>query len=204
MTTLTAPSDTLTESARVISLLTQHTYHWPLASQLLVAHQQVHRDLERSRQANQQAVAAWRAALARRWDYEVAARRAYKQIYRVLLEVFGSPDAPEIRLITRFPNNESTASDIIHDLQRMQAAIELHLPHTSIAPAQLEELQRLGTTLQQATDETERTEAQRRNSVFDWRLAIDAYQRARLTTVQILAEEYGVTLEEMLDEIIDR
>ena len=101
MTTLPAPTDALTESYRLITMIEQLRGELPFADDILALHRPTHHELEISAAKSEQAVAAWREALARRWESEVAGLRLYKRIVRQLAEHYGSEDAPEVQMLSR-------------------------------------------------------------------------------------------------------
>src|SRR5689334_11890764 len=98
MTALLTPVDALAESQRLITVLERRRSELPFADDILAVHRPTHADLERSSARSDNAVEAWRAALARRWECEIAGRRIFKQIVRQLADHYGGASAPEVQL----------------------------------------------------------------------------------------------------------
>src|SRR5215207_2500599 len=128
MTTLPAPTDALAESQRLIGMIEQLRGDLPFADDILALHRPTHHELEISATKSEQAVAAWREALARRWDSEVAGLRLYKRVVRQLAEHYGGEDAPEVQMLLRGgTDSDSTPSELLADLRRLQAALSVGL-----------------------------------------------------------------------------
>ena len=90
MTTLPSPNDAIADSARLIAILERHHKDVPEIEGLLTAHRTTHHQMTTSYHASEDAIAAWRAALARRWTCEIAARRLYKQTLRQIVQHYGT------------------------------------------------------------------------------------------------------------------
>src|SRR6266516_3848480 len=190
MTALLAPGDALAESQRLIAALERRRSELPFADDVLAIHRPTHQNLERSSSSSDDAVEAWRAALARRWECEVAGRRLYKQIFRQLAEHLGRDDAPEIQLLSRGEAEvNSSPAELLHDLHRLQAALELVGASLPFA-----EVERTCAGLEAAIAEANSSEEQRRASALERRMAQEAYRRARATTQRALIEHYGSNL----------
>ena len=97
-------NDALAESQHVAALLKRHAATLPpgasQVNQLLLACQL----FERCQQQSEAAVAAWRTALARRWECEIAGRRIYKYVERQYLEWYG-PESLELQRIISHDGN---------------------------------------------------------------------------------------------------
>jgi chromosome segregation ATPase len=192
MTALLAPGDALAESQRLIAALERRRSELPFADDVLAIHRPTHQNLERSSSSSDDAVEAWRAALARRWECEVAGRRLYKQIFRQLAEHLGRDDAPEIQLLSRGEAEvNSSPAELLHDLHRLQAALELVRASLPFAAQRLAEVERICAALESAIAEANSSEEQRRASALERRMAQEAYRRARATTQRALIEHYG-------------
>src|SRR5215212_5493232 len=116
MTTLPTPIDALAESQLLITMIEQLRAELPFADDILDLHRPAHHELEISAAKSEQAVTAWRAALARRWESEVAGLRLYKRIVRQLAEHYGGEDAPEVQMLSRGAEAESSPSELLVDL----------------------------------------------------------------------------------------
>jgi hypothetical protein len=191
MSALLAPSDALAESRRLIAALERMRDELPFADDVLAIHRPTHEDLARSSARSDAAVEAWRAALARRWECEVAGRRLYKQGVRQLAEHYGR-EAPEVQLLSRGGAEvDSSPAELLHDLRRLQAALELAQAALPGAAEHLDEAGRACAALEAAIADTAGYEEQRRTAALDRRMAQEAYRRARATTRQALIDHYG-------------
>lgn len=202
MTTLLAPADALAESRRLMQVLEQHRGELPFADEFLAAHRPTHQQLEESRARADHAVAAWRAALAHRWDCEVAGRRLYKQIYQQMIAVYGSTDAPEVLLISRGgAEAESSPEELLSDLRRLEVALALNRAHLPFAAARLEHLSHICEALAEAVHAANLREAERRASVLTLRMVQELYRRRRDATRQALLNHYGEHTGVMFDDL---
>jgi len=192
MTSLPAPTDALAESQRLIATLEQLRAELPFADDILAQYRPTHDELASSHVKSEAAVAAWRAALARRWDCEVAGRRLYKQIIRQFAEHYGSASAPEVKLLSRGgAEAESSPAELLGDLRRLHAALAVGAEALSFAAKRLPELERVCANLESAITEANVCETSRRVAVLDIRMAREAYRRVRSETRRILIEHYG-------------
>ncbi|HNP73128.1 MAG TPA: hypothetical protein PLO33_14675 [Kouleothrix sp.] len=194
MNTTLAPTETLAESRRLIATLEQLRGDLPFADELLAAHIPRQHELEQTYARSEQAVAAWRAALARRWECEVAGRRLYKRTLRRLIEQHGGEHAPAVQLLSRGgAEADSTPSELLADLRRLLAA-------ASVAGERQDEIAHSCTALEAAIGNAARCETERRNAVIDHRLASEAYRRTRAETQQRLGAYYGERMPELFAE----
>lgn len=197
------PSDALSESQRLIAALERRRDDLPFVDDILAIHQPTHHELERSRLRSEQAVEAWRNALARRWGCEVAGRRLYKEIFRQFVEHYGD-SAPEVQVLSRGEAEaDSSPSELLRDLRRLQAALVTSGAAMPFVERRLPEVERACDALHRAIDEADVCEAQRRAAVLDRRMAQEAYRRARAATRRTLAEHYGDQLASDFAELFD-
>ena len=189
MTILPAAGDALAESQRLIATLEQLRGELPIADDILALHRPTHQELAASTTKSEQAVTAWRGALARRWECEVAGRRLYKRIVRQLAEHYGSEHALEVQLFSRGgAEADSTPSELLVDLRRLQAALSVGLAGAS---ERLPEVEQACAALERAITDANLSETQRRVAVLDNRMAREAYRRVRGETRRLLIEHYG-------------
>ena len=189
MTTLLAPSDALAESQRLIATIERLRGELPFADDILALHRPTHHELATSATKSEQAVDAWRAALARRWEAEVAGLRLYKRIVRKLAEHYGSERAPEVQMLSRGgADAESSPTELLTDLRRLQAALSVGL---GFARERLPEVEQACAALESAITDANQSETQRRVAVLDNRMAREAYRRVRGETRRLLVEHYG-------------
>jgi len=203
MTSLLAPTHALEESQRLIAALEQLRNEIPFAEDILAIHRPTHSELEQSHARSEQAVAAWRAALAQRWECEVAGRRVYKRILRQLSAHYGGEHAPEIVSLSRGGAEvDSSPAELLADLRRLQAAISVGSAAQLFAGEPEQELDHVCAALENAIATANTYETQRRNAVLDSRLANEAYRRARSETRRRLIEHYGEQLAGAFGELL--
>ncbi len=191
MSALLAPSDALAESQRLIAALERRRDELPFADDVLAIHRPTHENLARSSVRSDDAVEVWRAALARRWECEVVGRRLYKQGVRQLAEHYGR-EAPEVQLLSRGgAEADSSPAELLRDLRRLQAALELARASLPGAADRLGEVGRECAALEAAIADAATREEQRRTAALDRRMAQEAYRRARATTRRALLDHYG-------------
>lgn len=203
MTTLLPPTDALAESRRLIDKLEQLRDEVPLAEEMLAVHRPTHRDLETSYMQSEQAVMAWRAALASRWECEVAGRRLYKRIIRQYAEHYGGDEAPEVQALTRGEAEaNSSPAELLSDLRRLQAALSLGEGAPAFAEQRLPEVEQACNTLEAAIVAANLAETQRRVAVLDNRMASEAYRRARRETRRMLNELFGERMNSQIGDLL--
>ena len=201
MTILPAPSDALAESQRLIATLEQLRGELPFADDILALHRPTHHELETSTTRSEQAVTAWRGALARRWESEVAGRRLYKQIVRQLAEFYGGTEAPEVQVLSRGgAEADSSPAELLADLRRLQAALAVGL---AVGRERLPEVEQACAALESAITEANLSETQRRVAVLDSRMAREAYRRVRGETRRLLIEHYGEHMAHKFTDLLD-
>lgn len=200
MTSLLAPANSLLDSQRLIAAFDRLRSELPLANEILDTHYPLHLKLQQTHQASEQAVTAWRAALASRWECEVAGRRLYKRILRQLIGLYGE-QAPEVQLLSRGgAEANSLPSELLADLRRIGAAFAVGA--SLLATHELQsELHQTCTALEQAIETTRQCETQRRNAVLDHRMAGEVYRRARTATHRKLLAFYSNGLDSSLSEL---
>lgn len=201
MTTLPVPVDAIAASQRLMSALEQLRDELPFADDILAAHRPTHSELEAAHTRSQHTIAAWRTALAQRWNAEVAGRRLYKRIVRELIAYYGSESAPEIQLLSRGgAEADSMPNELLADLRRLQAALAIN----SAAPVRAEhqaELDQSCVALGRAIEAANRCETQRRSAVLDQRMAGEAYRRIRTEARRRLRAHYGDHLPDLFGDL---
>lgn len=192
MTTLPSPHDAIADSAKLIAILERHHNDAPEIEALLDAHRATHHQMTISYHTSEEAIAAWRAALARRWTCEIAARRLYKQTLRQLVQHYGTAETPTIRLISRGgAEADSTPAELLEDMRRLHAVLSLEAATLPFAEQRLAEIVQSCETLERAIDEVAACERQRRTAVLDLRIAREVYRRMRRETCQALMSQLG-------------
>lgn len=204
MTVLLAPTEALEESQRLISMLEQLRGELAFADDILAIHRPAHHELQQSQLRGDQAVAAWRAALAQRWECEVAGRRLYKRMLRQLAAHYGGDNVPEVQMLSRGgAEAESSPTELLADLRRLQSATMVGTAVQTFGGAAQAEFEQVCAALEQAIDTANLCEAQRRNAALDSRLANEAYRRARSETRRRLSEHYGDRLGDVFGGLLD-
>lgn len=193
--------DSVAESQRLIDALEQHAAQLPFATEHLAIYRPAHATLEECQRRSDAAVEAWRAALARRWDCEVAGRRLFKQIYGQYVAFYGSEACPEVqRVASTHAEGDGSPAELLADMRRLHADLALH--HDDAFLARRAELDRSCDMLEFAIRDAIACEAARRSSVIDRRMAQEALRRVRTTTQHALqslgGDAVGAELRELL------
>lgn len=202
MTTRPAIEEAIADSQKLLVLLEQHAPEVPYLDGRIAHHCDIQAELERCSAESRDAVEAWRAALARRWDCEVAGRRLYKQNLRQMTEFFGE-GAPQVTLLSRGgAEANSTPNELYEDLLRLQAGLQLQ---RAVFPGAHERSQAVGvcaTELNHAIEIARRAELRRRSAVLDGRMACETFRRAWEQTFTHLADHYGDPLPEVFERLL--
>ncbi|MGQ9549025.1 MAG: hypothetical protein ACUVSY_14970 [Roseiflexus sp.] len=203
MTTLPSPNDAIADSARLIAILERYHRDVPEIESLLAAHRTTHQQMTASYHASEDAIAAWRTALARRWTCEIAARRLYKQTLRQIVQHYGSAEAPTIRLISRGgAEADSTPSELLEDMRRLHTVLSLEASVLPFAEQRLAEITQSCAALETAINDVAESERRRRTAVLDLRIAREVYRRMRHETYQMLANQLGDQASLDIDESV--
>jgi hypothetical protein len=203
MTASLAPLDAITESIRLISSLEQHRDAISSVDSMLDAHRQVHNDLILCHEASEAAVNAWRVALARRWDCEVAGRRLYKQALRQIADALGAL-SPQIQMLSRGgAEANSSPSELLKDLRRVQACLTIEAPQLSFAAERLRQIEQICLALELAISEAQHWEHRRRNAVLDNRMARESFRRICEETFGKLSAHYGIHFSDEFPEFAE-
>lgn len=203
MTTLPAPADAIVESQRLIAALEQSRTELPFADDVLRTHRSMHQELETSHSSSEQAVAEWRAALARRWECEVAGRRLYKQVMRQLVEFHGTVEAAAVTLLSRGgAEAESSPSELLEDLRRLHAALQIEAA-PPFAADRIAQIAAVYTDLEQAINQATSSEHRRRTAVLDSRMVREVYRRVRGETARALSAHYGEQVPPAFEDLVD-
>jgi hypothetical protein len=202
MTAITPDIDPLAESQRLIAALERHAADLPFAAEHLALHRPMYQTLVRCKTASDSAVAAWRAALAQRWEWEVRGRRVYKQLQRLYVEHYGSDEHPRVQLVTSSEDDvDSSPSKLLTDLRRIQNDLTLNAKDLPFAE-RIHELTYVCARLEQAIAESATCETARRYSVVERRMAQEAYLRARNSTQGAIRSHYGEQISAEMHELL--
>jgi hypothetical protein len=187
---------TLTElfpdaASRLLAALEHHRDTHPLLDEELSRQRTLAAAMAEQRQRDEQSLSHWRAAISRRWECEVKAQRAYTSIERQLSAYYGDDAAYAQLIAPAHPASSSTASDLLHDVRRLEASLELLSPRPPFAAEAIARLRAVAEDLGTAIDLTVRCEVERRSVLTDQRIAANLYERAYDRARQLLARHLG-------------
>jgi hypothetical protein len=193
MTYMGSPqSNALEDSQRLITLLEGHAVAPSPAYDALARQRELHRDLEAHQIRSEQTLAAWRAALTRRWKCEVEGQRQYMRIIQQLRAHYG-PDSPQMQaLISSNDAQTGTASELLHDMRRMYAALLLIQPSLPFDAEHVHQLEAACNALDEALTETQHWETKRRQASIERRMADEACRRAIADATRLLEERSAI------------
>lgn len=187
----TSSYDILADSNRMVALLERYRTDLPFVDKELALHQSLRHELETHQRAGEHSLAEWRQALARRWECEIAGQRFYMQMHRQLCDYFGA-DSPYLKIMLPDDTRSArTAVDLLNDLRRLQASLEIIQPQPPFVCWQLPTLAHICNDLEEALKWTQHCEARRRTAMLEQRLAYNAYYHARTHTQRLLDEYIG-------------
>lgn len=179
----TSPIDPLSQ---IITLLHQLRHRLPFAEEELAHHTQLQTVMAEQQARSAAALAAWRAALAARWECEVRAQRLYRHVRRQIMEL-ASADAPYQHLLE--PDSAAlTATDLLNHLRRLAAVLRLMHPQPSFAAQALADLTAAADELQAAIAHTDQCEEERRRVQAEQRLLQELCHRSYRRTRHRIAE----------------
>jgi hypothetical protein len=170
-------SQTLEESSHLIAILEYRAAFFPSARDALARQRALHQELESYQEKSEQALAAWRSALTHRWQCEVEGQRQYMLLVRQLRDHYGDNSLELQTVLPGHTTYTGSAEDLLHDMQRLHAALHL-LPAAPVAAEDLDELEAACAALEQTLSETRRCETERRTTSLDRRMAQDACAHA--------------------------
>lgn len=179
MTTLSPMIRPLPDAAsHLVLLLERHSEAFPQLERELRQQRALAQTVAEHLQRGERALAAWRVALSRRWECEVHAQRVYSRVQRQLGDYLG-PDPLYAQLIApAHQPSASTPSDLLHELRRLTASLELLVPRPPFADEAADQLQAAAQRLAWSIEETTRCEAERRGVLTEQRIAINLYNQA--------------------------
>lgn len=192
MTSTLFPPPPLTDATnRLLVLLEQHQTCPDLAAELQ-QQRGLARLLDEHRQRGEEILAAWRTAVSHRWECEVAAQRAFMLAQRQLKTHYEADPARAQLLVPAQRTGSSTPGDLLVEVRRLAASLELLSPPPPFARAAIADLLATSNELELALGETTRLEAQRRALLAEQRIAINfytqAYNRARGVVTSCIGE----------------
>ncbi|HMQ30050.1 MAG TPA: hypothetical protein PKD53_04945 [Chloroflexaceae bacterium] len=188
MLSLTPSADPTFSARQILDLLERHRGRSPSLDEELRHCQALHEAMLEQSQRAEGALAAWQAALARRWSCEVAAQRAYRTVQSRLEGQSG--DAPYGPLVAPAqPGAASTPRALLAEVRRLEAALELVVPRPPFADEATARLRAVGDDLAAAIAQTDSCEAQRRSVVSEQRVVASLLERSHQRARQLLARD---------------
>lgn len=191
MTAITFQTTPIDPLNQIIALLDQLRHRLPFAEEELAHHTQLRAILAEQQENSAAALAAWRAALAARWECEVRAQRLYAHVRRQVIEIAGT-DTPYLQLFE--PDSAAgalTATDLLNSLRRLAAVLSLIKPSPPFAEKALTDLTAMAAELQAAITHTEKCEEERRRVQAEQRLLLALCHRSYRRTRHRIAEHLG-------------
>lgn len=186
-----APDPFSEAASRLVALLERYRETYPTLDEELARQRSLTDTMAEHHRRGEQTRSAWQAALSNRWEREVAAQRAYSAVQRQLVTYYG-PDPAYAQLIAPArPASACTASDLLYDLRRLGASLELLAPQPPFATAAITRLRTAADELALAIDATARCEAERRAVLSEQRIAANLYERAYDRAQRHLADLLG-------------
>jgi hypothetical protein len=186
-------SDLQDATFRLIALLERHSDKLPLLDEELERHRSIAHAMAGQTRRAEIALSAWRVALARRWDCEIAAQRAYSVALRQLSLYYGGDPAYTLLIAPPCPGAAITPAELLRDVRRLDASLELLAPRPPFADEVGRRLRASADELAAAIDQTERCEAERRSLLAEQRLASQMLQRAYERTHSLLTRHLSPT-----------
>jgi hypothetical protein len=178
-------------ATHLVAMLERYRDACPLLNEELAHQRALAIAMAEQRKRGEQALSDWRAALSRRWECEVSAQRAYCDIQRQLGAYYGSDSAYAQLIAPSHPASGTTASDLLHEVRRLEASLELLAPRPPFAGQAIARLSAVAAELAAAIDQTARCEIERRSILTDQRIAANLYERAYDRARQLLARHLG-------------
>lgn len=134
-------------------------------------------ELSRQHQNAQSALHTWRAALAQRWDCEVAGQRLFLKLQAFIRDQYGA-DTPFLRLVAPAHTDARTAEELLADLRRLEASLRIIDPQPLWVVEHISELSLACEQLDRTLAYSRRCETDRRAAMLGQRLAEKAYQQS--------------------------
>lgn len=176
---------------RLVALLERYRTTSPLLEEELAQQRALTHTLTEHRLHGERALSAWRTALSRRWECEVLAQRAYRNAQRQLGDYYGADTAYAQLIAPAQAGASSTASDLLQEVRRLHAVIELLAPRPPFADEASNRLRLAADELASAIDYSQHCESERRSLITEQRIAVSLYERAYNRARRLLANHVG-------------
>jgi hypothetical protein len=176
---------------RLVALLERYRHTSPLLAEELTRQQTLTHTLAEHRIHGERTLSAWRTALSRRWACEVDAQRALRKVQRQLTDLLGADDAHAALFGSAPGDAQSTPTNLLAELRRLEAAIDLLTPRPPFAESARTRLRLASDELASAIEESQRCENERRSVLSEQRVAMSLYERAYERARRLLSSEIG-------------
>ncbi len=176
---------------QLVATLERYRDTYPILDEELARQRALAVAMAEQHERGEQALNEWRAALSRRWECEVNAQRAYCEVERQFGTYYSSDSAYAQLIAPSHPTSGSTASDLLHQVRRLEASLELIQPRPPFAAEAITKLRAVAADLADAIEQTARCEVERRSVLTDQRIAANLYERAYERARQLLAHHLG-------------
>jgi hypothetical protein len=193
MTQTVSPShNILEESEQLIADLQQHPTASAQVQDMLKHHMALREELKHRQEQSEQSLAAWRAALQRRWHCEIAGQRVYTRIVQQLRNFFG-PDSPQLQVIGPHPAEfVGSAADLLNDMWRLHATLLILQPDLPCEAETIAQFELACQNLDAALSDTAYYEEQRRRTSVEFHMAQNACKCAMDEMTSLLAEQADI------------
>ncbi|NTU77834.1 MAG: hypothetical protein HGA45_00280 [Chloroflexales bacterium] len=186
--TLRFTPTTTDAASQLIDLLERHRDRCPYLEEDLARYRTLSATLADQRCRGEHALGAWRTALARRWDCEVAAQRVYSAVQRQLGACYGDDPAYGQLIAPAQPAAVGTPGALLREVRRLEAALELLAPRPQFADEGRARLRAAANDLAAAIEQTDRYEALRRSALAEQRVVASLLERACARARRALAK----------------
>jgi hypothetical protein len=127
----------------------------------------------------------------------------YKQVLRQIADALGEY-SPQIQMLSRGgAEANSSPSELLKDLRRVQACLTIEAPQLSFAAERLRQIEQNCLALELAIGEAQNWEHRRRNAVLENRMARESFRRICEETFGKLSAHYGIHFSDEFPEFAE-
>jgi len=175
----------------LVALLERHCADFPQLGEELERQRRLRDTVAEQRERSAQALAAWRAALARRWRCEVAAQRIYADAQRRLRRYYNDRPSHARLVAPGHPDHARTPGGLLQEVLRLAATLEVLAPSLPCAAELRADLRAAADDLAAAIEQTEHCEIERRRLHTAERMAAQMALRASERSRRLLSQYVG-------------
>jgi len=139
----------------LVALLERHCADFPQLGEELERQRRLRDTVAEQRERSAQALAAWRAALARRWRCEVAAQRIYADAQRRLRRYYNDRPSHARLVAPGDPDHARTPGGLLQEVLRLAATLEVLAPSLPCAAELRADLRAAADDLAAAIEQTD-------------------------------------------------